>query len=195
MKSALLVIDVQRGLFDEPLPPYEAASVVERINALSKRARAAGVPVVFIQHESPSGLLAYGSESWQLEQNLVIADTDTIVRKTTPDSFLRTPLGAILSCWTTEQLVICGYASEFCVDTTTRRAAALGYQVVLVADAHTTHDKDHASGAQIRAHHNATLPAITSFGPLIEARRAADIAFGAQAGMGRSTSYPTPENT
>jgi len=55
------------------------------------------------------------------------------------------------------------------VDTTTRSAAAHGYAVTLAADAHTTHDKAHASAAQIRTHHNATLPDITSFGPRIRA--------------------------
>src|SRR5436309_13697705 len=101
MNSALLVIDVQRGLFDELPRPYEADNVIQRINELSERARTAGVPVVFIQHESPSGLLAHESEGWQLARNLVVADTDTIVRKTTPDSFLRTPLDELLVKWNT----------------------------------------------------------------------------------------------
>jgi nicotinamidase-related amidase len=50
-----------------------------------------------------------------------------------------------------------------------RRAAALGFAVTLVSDAHTTHDKSHASAIEIRRHHNATLTAITSFGPVIDA--------------------------
>ncbi|HCM0825166.1 TPA: isochorismatase family protein, partial [Vibrio parahaemolyticus] len=56
-----------------------------------------------------------------------------------------------------------------CIDTTIRRAAGLGYPVTLVSDAHTTHDKEHASGAKIRKHHNAMLPNISSFGVKIEA--------------------------
>lgn len=180
MKTALLVIDVQRGLFDDEPRPYEADAVVDRVNTLAARARAAGVPVVFVHHERKSGLLEYGSESWQLERRLVVEEGDVTLRKTTPDSFLRTELGDLLAGWGTGQLVICGYASEFCVDTTTRRAAALGFAVVLVADAHTTHDKAHASGAQIRAHHNATLPEIGSFGPRIEARLAEDVEFAAE---------------
>ena len=72
---------------------------------------------------------------------------------------------------------LCGYATEFCVDTTTRSAAAHGYHVVLASDAHTTHDKPHADAQQIRAHHNATLPAIRSFGVGIRALPAAEIAF------------------
>jgi nicotinamidase-related amidase len=177
MKQALLVIDVQCGLFDEAPRPFEADAVVDRINELTARARDAGVPVVFVQHESPSGQLEHQSESWSLERRLSVQSDDVFLRKTTPDSFLRTNLAELLANWRTEQLVICGYASEFCVDTTTRRAAALGFRVVLVADAHTTHDKAHATGAQIRAHHNATLPDITSFGPRIEARLASEVTF------------------
>lgn len=174
-KYALLIIDVQRGLFDEAPRPFEADAVIARINELAHCARAAKAPVVFIQHERASGLLEHGSESWQLERQLQPLDGDAFVRKTTPDSFLRTHLDELLTQWGSEQLLICGYASEFCVDTTTRRAAALGYPVTLVADAHTTHDKAHASAAQIRAHHNATLPSISSFGPVIQALPAAEI--------------------
>jgi len=67
------------------------------------------------------------------------------------------------------KLVVCGYASEFCVDTTVRRAAGFGYPVILVSDAHTTHDKAHATGSKIREHHNVTLSNVSSFGVKIEA--------------------------
>ena len=49
MKTAVLVIDVQRGLCDDPPRPHEAEAVMQRINALTGRARASGVPVAFIQ--------------------------------------------------------------------------------------------------------------------------------------------------
>ena len=51
MSLALLVIDVQRGLFETDPPPADAAHVVTRINGLAARARAKGVPVIYIQHE------------------------------------------------------------------------------------------------------------------------------------------------
>jgi nicotinamidase-related amidase len=177
-KQALLVIDVQRGLFDAEPRPLEADAVVARINSLAERARAAGAPVVFIQHERDGSPLQQGSEAWQLERGLQVRERDLRVRKTTPDSFLRTELEALLRQHGVEQVVVCGYASEFCVDTTTRRAAALGYPVVLAADAHTTHDKPHATAAQIRLHENSTLPGITSFGPAIVAQASAQIRFG-----------------
>ena len=179
MKSALLIIDVQSGLFDDEPRPFEADAVVARINALAARAREAAMPVVFIQHERPDHFLAHGEPGWQLESHLVVEPGDTRVRKTTPDSFLRTDLAEHLARWGTQQVVICGYATEFCVDTTTRRAAALGFPVVLAADAHTTHGKAHLPASAIRAHHNATLPGIASFGPVIQALPAAQIAFDA----------------
>ena len=45
MNSAVLVIDVQRGLFDEVPRPYAADETIDRINRLTARAREAGVPV------------------------------------------------------------------------------------------------------------------------------------------------------
>jgi nicotinamidase-related amidase len=175
MPTALLIIDVQHGLFDAEPRPFEADAVVDRINQLTARARVADVPVVLVQHESAS--LAVGTDAWRFARGLHVESRDAVVRKATPDAFLRTELADLLSTWHVDHLVICGYACEFCVDTTTRRAAALGYRVTLAADAHTTHDKPHATGAAIRAHENATLPDLTSFGPAIVAVPSAAIAF------------------
>lgn len=172
---ALLVIDVQRGLFDPEPRPFEADAVIARINTLTARARAANVPVVLVQHESAS--LPVNSDAWQFAEPLHVASSDAVVRKTTPDAFLRTDLEELLDSWQIRQVVICGFACEFCIDTTTRRAAALGYGVTLAADAHTTHDKPHASAVAIRAHENATLSDLTSFGPAIAATPSADIVF------------------
>jgi len=172
--QALLIIDVQQALFEPP--PFEAAAVIERINALAERFRARGLPVFLIQHQSAQGVLQAGSPGWAFAQGLQTRPTDTVIAKTTPDSFLRTPLEPALREAGVSHVAVCGYASEFCVDTTVRRAAALGFEVSLVADAHTTHDKPHASGAQIRAHENATLPDISSFGPRIRALAAAALA-------------------
>ena len=167
MNSAVLVIDVQKGLFDPE--PFETDQVIERINIVTQKARMSGCPVLFIQHETAREPLLYNSEGWNLHQGLAVLDEDLKIRKTTPDSFLRTNLEDTLKSKGIKNLIICGFASEFCVDTTVRRAAALGYTVSLVADAHTTHDKAHATALQIREHHNCTLPEIGSFGPEISA--------------------------
>ncbi|MFB9137622.1 isochorismatase family protein [Vibrio olivae] len=167
MSTALLVIDVQSALFEVEPAPYEGQEVVERINRLTQWAHQQGHCVIFIQHEDAQ--MGYQTSAWALQHQLILDSRDHYVRKTTPDSFLGTNLSEILAERDVKHLIISGYASEFCVDTTVRRAAALGYTVDLAANAHTTHDKPHASGGQIRQHHNATLSNIGSFGVKIRA--------------------------
>ncbi|EKO3410922.1 cysteine hydrolase [Vibrio fluvialis] len=174
--KALLIIDVQESLF-EPVPkPYAAKDVIRNINTLSKWAREQGYPVIFIQQEEPEyPELKYESEGWQLQHDLNTEEGDLFVRKTTPDSFHHTDLRSLLEEQDIDELIICGYASDFCVDTTTRRAAALGYAIKLATDAHTTHDKPHASAELIRHHHSFVLSHISSFRVPIKAMTTTEI--------------------
>jgi nicotinamidase-related amidase len=103
--------------------------------------------------------------------------SDFYVRKTTPDSFLKTDLLQILKNRAVTELIVCGYATEFCVDTTIRSAAAKGFQITLVSDTHTTHDKPHAPAVFIIQHHNATLPNIKSFGVTIRTEQSELVEF------------------
>ncbi|MFT5698983.1 MAG: nicotinamidase-related amidase [Desulforhopalus sp.] len=177
MKSAVLVIDVQAGLFLKQDLPAEAKEVVSRINEITRKARAASVPVIFVQHEAPDSALSYGTDGWQLQEDLESEANDLKICKTTPDSFMNTGLEAKLRSLRVDNLIVCGYASEFCVDTTVRRGAGLGFSITLVADAHTTHDKKHFSGIAIRDHENETLSHITSFGVSISAVPSTEISF------------------
>lgn len=175
---ALLIIDMQQGLFSHHLPD-DYAAVIQRLQDLINRARAAKQPVFFVCHEAPDTALAYQSAGWALVEGLSLQASDELVRKTTPDAFLGTELLQQLQQRNIGKLVVGGYASEFCVDTTVRSAAARGFAVDLAADSHTTHDKNHATAAQIRVHHNATLAAIRSFGVPIRALPAHAIDFSA----------------
>ncbi len=165
MTTALLIIDVQQALCSGDHQAFEAQRVIERINLVSRQFRQTGAPVVLVQHEAPDSPFSHGSAGWQLAAGLELAADDVRVRKTTPDSFQATGLQGLLQARGVTDLVICGLQSEFCVDTTTRRALALGYPVVLVADGHSTCDNGVLSAAQISAHHNQTLANISSFGP------------------------------
>jgi nicotinamidase-related amidase len=178
MKTALLIIDVQQGLCEGDQCAFESVKVIERINSVSAKARAAGALTVFVQHESKSGYLGFNSREWQLAQGIEAVPSDVRLRKTTPDSFHKTELESLLKLNGITELVICGMHTEFCVDTTTRRAMALGYPVVLVADAHTTMDNPYLTARQIIGHHNATLTNISSFGPRVQAIDAKDVVFG-----------------
>ena len=176
--KALIVIDVQHALFNANPAPAFSCEVIERINTLTHHARQQGAPVVFVQHEATAGeFFRHGSPEWALDARLMTTESDHIVAKTTPDSFLNTELEAVLTQVDASHLVVCGYATEFCIDTTVRRAAGLGYEVTLVSDAHTTQDKPHAPATQIIGHHNATLASIKSYGSAIRALETSAVTF------------------
>lgn len=165
MPTALLIIDVQQALCGAEGAVHDIDSVLQRINALGQQARAAGVPVLLVQHEEPDGDFRYGSPGWQLAAGLLAVAGDARVRKTTPDAFNGTDLGQVLNDLDVDGLVICGLQTDFCVDTTVRSALAKGYDVTLVGDAHSTVDNAVLKAEQIVAHHNATFSRMSSFAP------------------------------
>jgi nicotinamidase-related amidase len=176
---ALLVIDVQQGLCEGEGRALDTAALITRINLASAKLRAAKAPVIFIQHESGGDYLAHGSRDWQLADGLHTTAGDIRVRKTTPDSFHNTPLQSLLQDHGVDHLIVCGLHTEFCVDTTVRRALALGYPVQLLADGHSSAGNTVLSAQQIIAHHNTTLRNIRSFGPRVSTPTVAELELGA----------------
>lgn len=167
MKPALLIIDVQQALCEGPIAAFDCAGVIGRINALARAARAAGAPVIWVQHED-GGPLVYGAPGWRLADGLQAQPADLRLRKTTTDAFHRTELEALLKARGVDTLIVCGMHTEFCVDTTCRRALALGWPVLLAQDAHTSAGNAVLPPEQVIAHHNATLTHIASFGPRVQ---------------------------
>lgn len=156
--SALLVIDMQAGLLHGPQVPHDKTRLIANIAHLVTTARAQQVPVYFAQHTGPADSpIAAGSERWQLAAELPLAQTDRCFNKSRPSCFAGTPLLAWLQASGVKRLTIVGMKTEYCVDTTCRAAADLGFEVVLVSDAHSTTDSEVLAAEQIIAHHNATL--------------------------------------
>lgn len=154
MSTALLIIDVQQALCSGEYECFEIQRVIDTINDLSARARAAGVPVVLIQHEEEGELFKPGNPGWQLAEGLQTSPTDHRVRKTTGDSFYQTHLQKLLPPQDFERLVICGLQTDYCVNATLRQAHQLGYDVVLAGDAHSTVDNGNVTAEDIIAEHN-----------------------------------------
>ena len=172
MSTALVVIDVQQGMFRDPLRPYRPDELLKRLRALQDRARAEGVPVFHVQHAGDDGHpLARGTTGFAIHPDVAPKPGEEVVVKDRCDAFLGTGLDARLRASGIGRLVIAGMQTEFCVDTTTRAAFALGYKVALASDAHSTFDSAVLRAPQIVAHHNAVL---RDFAEVIES---ADIRF------------------
>ncbi|MFB3305923.1 cysteine hydrolase family protein [Pseudomonas sp. AMR01] len=174
MNTALLIIDMQIGLFDGPDKPFERERVLGTINALIWRARTAGAPVFVARHTGPAGSpIEAGSPLWQLWPALDVDVThDHVFNKTRPSCFLGTDLAQHLAAAKVDQLVVAGMKTQFCVDTTCRVAVELGFSVVLPEDAHTCMDTAALKAEAIIEHHNTTLA-----GAFVKRVKAQDIQF------------------
>jgi nicotinamidase-related amidase len=155
INTAVLVIDVQTGVFETTPPPLHKQSVLEHINRISISARVVGAPVIFLQHDGDplERWLVPFTEEWELHPSLQVRPGDLVIRKTACDGFYRTELEGYLRGKTIETIVVMGYATDFCVDTTVRSAASREFSVLVVAEAHTTKDRPVLAAGQIKAHH------------------------------------------
>jgi nicotinamidase-related amidase len=136
-KRALLVIDVQNEYFTGKLPiTYPAGSLANVLRAMDA-ARASGVPVVAIQHASPQANAAVfrkGSEEWELHGEVASRPHDVLIQKSLPGSFTGTNLETWLRERGVETVVIAGYMTQMCCDTTARQAVHLGFGVEFLSD-------------------------------------------------------------
>ena len=137
---ALLVIDVQQGLFNKTTPIYKAEELLDNISALIDRAHQDGVPVFYIQH-SEQRTLVKGSQDWQMHSRLQPITIDNIVHKQHSNAFEETSLDKVLQSKNITSLVVTGLVTHGCVRATCIGARELGYRVVLVKDGHSNYSK------------------------------------------------------
>jgi nicotinamidase-related amidase len=133
--TALIVIDVQTRVF---AAAHDRRAVVANIAAIVDKARAEGVPVIWVQHGSDE--LPKGSDAWRIVPELSPADGEPRIEKAYGDSFEATDLEAHLARLKVGRLVIVGGQTDGCIRATLHGAFTRGYDVTLVTDAHSTED-------------------------------------------------------
>ncbi len=135
--TALLVIDVQQGLFGKSQPIYQAEQLLDNILLLVEQAHAAGVPVFYIQHCDKRDL-AKGTSGWQLHPRLQPSKNDFYLDKEKSNSFEETKLDEILKSKGITDLIITGLVTHGCVKNGCLGAQEHGYRVTLVQDGHSS---------------------------------------------------------
>jgi len=133
--TALVVIDVQQ---DVVANAHDRDAVVATINTLVDKARAADVPVVWVQHSDDQ--LVEGSDGWQYVPELQQREGEPVVHKTYGDSFEATTLESELATRGVGRVIVTGAQTDACIRATLHGAFVRGYDTVLVSDAHTTED-------------------------------------------------------
>ena len=133
--TALLVVDVQSGVMAHV---HNRNAVIANISSLVEQARAASVPVIWVQHNDSE--LERGTEVWAYVPELDIKRDEPVIHKSYNDAFEETSLEDELSARCIGRLVIVGAQTEWCIRATLHGAIARGYDALLVSDAHTTND-------------------------------------------------------
>lgn len=138
MKEALLVIDVQNEYFSGRLPvTYPQDSFANILRAMDA-AQAAKVQTVVIRHANHSPDAATfrpGSVGWKFHPEVDKRPRDLVIEKNLPGSFTDTSLDTWLKGHAIGSLVIAGYMTQMCCDTTARQAFHRGYAVKFLSDA------------------------------------------------------------
>jgi nicotinamidase-related amidase len=180
-KAALIVIDAQQEYFAPVgkvvLPQGPAAA--ERIAAMLDWARRSGVPVVHVVHESRrpgAATFVPGSAALEIHPLAKPVAGEPVITKHLPGSFTGTPLEETLRKQGIERVILSGFMTQMCVDTTARQASHLGFKVTVVADATAAMDVKSPDGAAVIPAadvHRTHLGSLNGF--IAEVKRSSDL--------------------
>lgn len=155
MDTALLVIDVQNGMFEEPEPMHDGPGLLQRIQGLIEKAKAGNAPVIYVQHNEDEGYpLAAGSHGWGIHPRIAPTAGEPTIQKHVPDAFQNTDLQEVLTRLGVGRLVIAGLQTDMCIAATAKGAHDRGYEVAVVKDGHSTWDQGGESAIQIIGRYN-----------------------------------------
>ncbi len=147
--TALVVIDLQKGIVGMPAAPHDTAAVVAKAAVLADACRARGAFVVLV-HVGPSadgrdGLrpLVDQPAPWpspppgwdEIVPELGPRDGDHVLRKRQWGAFYGTDLDLQLRRRGIGTIILCGISTNLGVESTARDAYERGYQQVFVEDA------------------------------------------------------------
>ena len=160
-ESALLVIDVQQGMDNPRLGKRNKPDAEKRIADVIAAWRAAGKPVIHVQHDSvePQSELRPDRPGNAVKPEGKPIEGEPVFRKNVNSAFIGTNLESYLRERGIDSLVMVGLTTEHCVSTSARMAANLGFGVTIVADAtaafeHNGYDGKHYSAEEV---HNVEL--------------------------------------
>lgn len=138
-RRALIVIDVQNEYFtgDLPITYPDVQLSLANIHHAIDAAEAHDIPVVIVQNVAPatSPLFARGSHGAELHPSIAARPRAHFVEKALPSAFAGTDFGAWLQAHEIDTLVIAGYMTHNCDDSTIKHAVHIGLNVEFLSDA------------------------------------------------------------
>jgi nicotinamidase-related amidase len=160
-RTALLVVDVQQGLVEANYGPRNNPGAERNIATLLAAWRAAGRPVLHLQHMSveAGSFLPPELPGNALKPEALPLPGEPLFQKGVNSAFIGTGLEGHLRAQGITTLVLAGLTTDHCVASTARMAADLGFVVTVVSDATATFDREAPGGGMVAAEeiHRVTL--------------------------------------
>lgn len=146
--TALLIIDMQKGMLSPTLPPRNNAQAEANIARLLAAWREVDGPVVLVRHisRSPTSVFAPGQSGAEFQERFLPLPHEHVVEKNVPDAFINTGLERWLHARAIRHVVIAGVSTNNSVEATARTAGNLGFSAIVVADAAFTFEKQDFGG-------------------------------------------------
>lgn len=162
-ESALVMVDCQNTYRQGIMQLTHVEPALLEAQKLLNKARALGIPIIHIQHDAGPGT------PYDIRTNIgAIADEvapqngEAVVVKQYPNAFWHTPLEAQLKSLNIEHIVLAGFMTHMCINSTARGAFNLGFKPTVVASACATRSLVGPQGKVIDAQtmHDSALAAI-----------------------------------
>ena len=137
--SALVLIDCQNTYTQGVMELEGVQAALDETAALLDRARTAGIPVIHIQHDSgPGSPYDIRADIGAIVDQVAPRGDEPVIVKQFPNSFVQTDLDERLKALGASNLVLAGFMTHMCVNSTARGAFSLGYAPTVVAAATAT---------------------------------------------------------
>jgi nicotinamidase-related amidase len=138
-ESTLILIDCQNTYTNGVMELEGVQAALDEAEVLLDRARSAGIPIIHIQHDDgPGSLYDIEGESGSIVSRVAPRNGEQVVVKNYPNAFVQTDFDDLLKTSNASNLVIAGFMTHMCVNSTARGAFNLGYSPTVVAAATAT---------------------------------------------------------
>jgi nicotinamidase-related amidase len=175
--SALILIDLQQTYRDGVMRLDGVEPAIREAAELLRRARAAGIPVLHVRHDAgPGSPYDVTAPIGQISPEVAPQDGEPVITKAFPSAFVATDLQVRLEGTGVKDVVLAGFMTHMCVNSTARGAFNLGFRPTVVAAATATRDLPGPDGSRVPAPQlqAASLAALADLFAVV-ARRQADV--------------------
>jgi nicotinamidase-related amidase len=137
--STLIMIDCQNTYTQGVMALDGVAAALDEAATLLRRARSTGIPIIHIKHDAGEGSpYDIRADIGQIVDQVAPQGEEPVIVKQFPNSFVQTELDDQLKVTSARNLLLAGFMTHMCVNSTARGAFNLGYAPTVVASATAT---------------------------------------------------------